>query len=107
VALSNVYTTNIYNVPAASGGVGNSFTPYAVLRHIHVVNKATTATFRLFLGATGGNVAGSELAFDVSVATGGVWDWYGLMRVDAADFLVGGASAAATLGITVWGEIGG
>lgn len=34
------------------------------------------------------------------------YDWYGAMRLDAADFLVGGASAATSLSIQVEGEIG-
>lgn len=108
VALTNTYTTNLLNPAAASGGVGaGSSGNYIVLNHIRVTNKgAAPATFRLWLGATGGNVAGTELAYDVSVAVGAYVDLWGPLRLDVADFLVGGASAATTLTIQGDGEIG-
>jgi hypothetical protein len=106
-AMSATMTTNVYNVPASTGGVGAGLTPYAVIRHIHVTNKtAGAATFRLFIGATGANVAGSELFYDQSVAAYSSFDWYGQIRMDAADFLVGGASAGTTLTIAISGEVG-
>jgi len=97
LALTGVYTTNVY-VPASA-------LVYDVIRHIHIVNKTAAAvTFRLFLGATGGNVAGTELWFDQSVAAYSPFDWYGLLKVTSTDFLVGGASAATSLTITIMGE---
>jgi hypothetical protein len=33
-------------------------------------------------------------------------DWYGLVRLDTADFLVGGASAGTSLSFEAEGEIG-
>jgi len=109
VALSNTLTTNILNPPAASGGVGaGSSGNYIVLRHIRIVNKTAGAvTFSLYLGATGANAAGTEvIGTAYSVAANSAFDWYGQLRLDTADFLVGGASAATSLTIEGEGEIG-
>lgn len=109
VALSNTLTTNILNPPTASGGVGaGSSAQYIILRHIRIVNKTAGAvTFSLWLGATGGNVAGTEVVGQAkSVAANSYEDWYGMLRLDSADFLVGGASAATSLTIQGEGEIG-
>lgn len=97
VAMSATMTTNIYNQGSAL--------IYDIIRHIHVVNKTSSAaTFRLFLGATGANTAGTELFYDQSVAANSSFDWYGVLKMLSTDFLVGGASAGATLTITVMGE---
>ena len=64
VALTTTLTTNIINPAAAgAGAVGYTATAtYIILRHIRIVNKtASAATFSLWLGATGGNVAGTEV----------------------------------------------
>lgn len=109
VALSNTLTTNILNPPAASGGVGaGSSGNYIVLRHIRIVNKTAGAvTFSLWLGATGGNAAGTEvIGTGLSIAANAAYDWYGALRLDVADFLVGGASAATSLTFSAEGEIG-
>ena len=96
VVLSNTLTTNVYN-PAA--GV------VAFIRHIHVVNKTAGAvTFSLWVGATGGNAAGTELFNGQSVAANSVFDYYCTMKMVNADFLVGGASAATSLAIVVEGD---
>jgi hypothetical protein len=107
VALANgTYITNIYNPPAASGGVGNAAVPYAIIRQIRIANTAATAlTYRLQVGATGAAAAGTRIAYDVSVAAGAVSDIFLALRLDAADFLVGGASGSG-LEITVMGEVG-
>lgn len=109
LALTTTYTTNILNPPTASGGVnGGSSSQYIVLRHIRILNKTgSAATFRLFLGATGANAAGTEvIGYDKSVAANDYVDWYGELRLDAADFLVGGAGTATALTIEGEGEIG-
>jgi len=109
VALSNTLTTNILNPPTASGGTNaGSSAQYIVLRHIRVVNKTAGAvTFSLWLGATGANAAGTEvIGQGLSVAANSYVDWYGVLRLDSADFLVGGASAATSLSIEGEGEIG-
>jgi len=110
IALTNVYTTNILNPAAASGGTnGGSSGQKITLRHIRVTNKTGgSVTFRLFLGATGANAAGTELAYDQSVAANSSVDLYypGGLSLTTADFLVGGASASTSLTISGYGEIG-
>ncbi len=78
------------------------------MRHIRIVNKTAGAvTFTLYLGATGANAAGTEVIGNAtSVAANSYIDWYGALRIDAADFLVGGASANTSLTIEGEGEIG-
>lgn len=109
VALTNVLTTNLLNPPASTGGV-NCGTPnlYLLLNHIRIVNKTASAvTVSLWLGATAGNVAGTEvIGQGLSVPPNSYIDWYGKLRLDAADFLVGGASANTALSIQGEGEIG-
>lgn len=100
---------NILNPPTATGGVnGGNSSQYIILRHIRIVNKTgAAATFSLFLGATGGSAAGTEVIGTAkSIAANSYEDWYGAMRIDAADFLTGLASAATTLTIQGEGEIG-
>src|SRR5712664_1822321 len=109
VAMSNTLTTNILN--AAAAGAGTGYTPtasYIVLRHIRIVNKTAGAvTFSLWLGATGANAAGTEVIGNaLSVAANSAFDWNGMLRMDAADFLVGGASAATSLTFEAEGEVG-
>lgn len=109
VALTNTLTTNILNPPAASGGVNaGSSGNYIILRHIRIVNKTAGAvTFSLWKGATGANAAGTEVVgTGLSVAANSAYDWYGIMRFDTSDFLVGGASANTSLSIQGEGEIG-
>jgi len=78
------------------------------LKHIRITNKTgSAATFSLWLGATGANAAGTEVVGSgQTVAANSSYDWYGLMRIDAADFLVGGAGTATALTIMGEGEIG-
>lgn len=109
VALSATLTTNVLNPPTATGGVNaGSSSNYIILKHIRIVNKTGGAvTFSLYLGATGANTAGTEvIGTDYSVAANSAFDWYGYLRLDAADFLVGGASAGTSLTIEGEGEIG-
>lgn len=109
IALTNTLTTNLLNPPTATGGTnGGSSAQYIVLKHIRIVNKTAGAvTCSFWLGATGGNVAGTEvIGQGLSVPANSYVDWYGLMRLDSADFLVGGASANTSLSIQGEGEIG-
>jgi len=110
VALTNTLTTNILNPATTTGGVngGGSGNLYLIIKHIRIVNKTGgAATFSLWLGATGANAAGTEvIGQGLSVPANSYVDWYGLLRLDVADFLVGGASAATTLSIEGEGEIG-
>lgn len=109
VALTTTLTTNILNPPTASGGVNaGSSSQYIVLSHIRIVNKTgTAATFSLWLGATGANAAGTEvIGTGYPVAANSAFDWYGSLRIDAADYLVGGAGTTTALTIQGEGEIG-
>lgn len=112
VAMSATLTTNILNPGTTTGGVASTSAPYdklfLLIRHIRIVNKTAGAvTFSLWLGATGANSAGTEvIGIGKSVAANDVYDWYGLLRLDTADFLVGGASAGTSLSIQGEGEIG-
>ena len=110
VALSSTLTTNILNPPTATGGTGaGSSSQYIILTHIRIVNKTTSAaTFSLWLGATGANAAGTEIiGIGLSVPANSAYDWYSPgLRIDAADFLVGGAGTATALTIEGEGEIG-
>lgn len=109
IALTTTMTTNLLNPAGASGGVnGGSSGQYIILRHLRVVNKtASPATFSMWLGATGGNVAGTEVIGQArSVAANSYEDWYGVLRLDVADFLVGGAGTATALTVSGEGEVG-
>ena len=90
---------NIYTPPAA--------TIYTVIRHIHIANDDSSArTFSLYVGATGAEAAGTALYEDVSVAVAGYFDAFfspGLYMA-STDFLVGIASDATSLVITVMGD---
>jgi hypothetical protein len=111
VALSATLTTNILNPQTLTGGVVSGTTnsaTYVILRHIRIVNKTAGAvTFSLWIGATGANAAGTEfIGTAQSVAANSYVDWYGMVRLDAADFLVGGAGAGTSLTLEGEGEIG-
>jgi|SRR5581483_9765964 len=111
VALTTTLTTNIFNPPTTTGGVNVTADitgTYVILRHIRIVNKTSAAaTFSLWLGATGGNVAGTEvIGTGYSVAANSAFDWYGVLRMTASDFLVGGAGTTTALTFEAEGEIG-
>lgn len=109
IALTATLTTNLLNPPTATGGVnGGSSAQYIVLKHIRILNKTAGAvTFSLWIGATGANAAGTEfMGTGRSIPANSSEDWYGQIRLDAADFLVGGASAGTSLTIVGEGEIG-
>jgi hypothetical protein len=111
VALTNTLTTNILNpgITSLAGVTGFTMTqPYLIIRHIRIVNKTAGAvTFSLYKGGTAGNVAGTEvIGTGYSVPANSAVDWYGIMRFDSGDFLVGGASANTSLTIEGEGEIG-
>ena len=109
VAMSSTLTTNILNGPAqaAAGTNIGAQNVRMILRHIRIVNKTAGAvTFSLWLGATGGNAAGTEVIGQaLSVAANSAYDWYGMLPMDTADFLVGGASAATSLSIEGEGSL--
>ena len=122
VSLTTTTTTNVLNPPTVTGGTGVAGTntaTYLIVRHVRVVNTTTASiSFAMFLGTTGVNTQTTAFGFGgqatagaltastgVPVAAGSYVDWYGQLRMDTADFLVGGASAAG-LTFQAEGEIG-
>lgn len=109
IALTTTLTTNLLNPPTAAGGVNAGASPqYIILRHVRIVNKTVgIVTFSLWLGASGANAAGTEvIGQGKQVPANDSIDWFGYLRIDSTDFLVGGASANASLSIEGEGEIG-
>jgi len=121
VAMSTTTTTNILNPPTLTGGVVTGTTntnTYFLLKHIRLTNKTTSsAQAATWVGATGANAAGTEVAFPGIASAGALTDgiviaaqsyveWFGNLRLDVADFLVGGASAATAITFEAEGEIG-
>ena len=111
VALTTTLTTNILNPQTLAGGVNtgtSNANTYLILRHLRIVNKTgSAATFTLYIGATGGNVAGTEfMGTAQSVPANSFVDWYGALRLDTADFLVGGSGTTLALTLEGEGEIG-
>jgi hypothetical protein len=109
IALTNTLTTNILNPATATGGVNaGSSSQYILLKKVRVVNKtATPATVSFWLGATGANAAGTEVLWQgFTVPANSFVESTDLLRLDAADFLVGGCSLATTCSIYGEGEIG-
>lgn len=109
VALTTTLTTNILNPPTTTGGVGcGTPSPYIILKHVRVLNKTgSAATFSFWIGATGGNAAGTEfIGTGISIDGNKAFDWYGSVPLDVADFLVGGSGTATALTLTAEGEIG-
>lgn len=108
VALSNTYTTNILNPPTTTGGTGaGTPKPVITLYKLRVINKTgSAASFRLFLGATGANAAGTEVAYDRNVPAYSQVEINCYLKLTTSDFLVGGASASTTLTFMAEGKIG-
>jgi hypothetical protein len=111
VAMILTTPTNIINtaITSLAGPVGYTQTqPYAIVRHIRLVNKTAGAvTFSMFVGATGGSAAGTEfMGLGNSIAANSYLDWYGQLRLDSGDFLTGFANTATALTFQAEGEIG-
>ncbi len=112
VALSATLTTNILNPPTLTGGVNTGTTnsnTYIILRHVRIVNvTGSAATFTLCIGATGATASSANafIGFGTSVPANSYIDWYGMARLDTADFLVGGAGTGSALTFEAEGEIG-
>lgn len=89
---------NIYTPPAS--------TIFTVLRHIHIANvTAAAATCSLYIGATGGSAAGTEIEKGKNVPANDAIDIFFApgRKMLSTDFLTGLASAATTLTIDVMG----
>ncbi len=104
-------SANLVNPPTLTGGTGLAGTntaSYVIIRHINIVNKTSSAaTFSMWLGATAGSAAGTEVVGTATtIAANSSFPWYGSLRLDTADFLTGLASAGTTLTFQAEGEIG-
>ena len=109
IALTTTMTTNLLNPAGATGGVnGGSSGQYIILNHIRIVNKTgTAATCSFWLGATSGNAAGTEvIGQGLSIPANSYSDWYGTLRLEVSDFLVGGSGTATALSIQGEGAVG-
>ena len=111
VALTNVLTTNIwnFNVTSLAGPVGFTLTqPVVIIRFIRIVNRTGSAAwFSFWLGATGANLAGTEvIGQGFSVPGNFAYQTSDALRMDATDFLVGGASVNSALTLEASAEIG-
>jgi hypothetical protein len=111
IALTTTLTTNLLNcaITALAGPIGYTQTqPYLLVRKLRVTNKSNApVSFSFWKGATGANVAGTEIGgTGTPVAPNGFVEVQGLMRFDAVDFLVGGASVVTALTLTIESEIG-
>jgi hypothetical protein len=83
--------------------------PYAIQKHIRVMNQLTTSAINvtLYKGTTLTTAAGSSFALtSVSIAAQSYVDWYGQARFDATDYLTGLASLPLAAIINMDGEIG-
>ena len=107
IALTNA-AADLLNPPGTTGGVNAAGSPYAIVRHIRVVNKTGAGvTVSLFIGATGASAAGTEFAWSgTTVPANSFLDWYGVLRLDPNTFLTGLASANTSLTIDIEGELG-
>jgi hypothetical protein len=102
-------TGNILNPQTTAGGVNApGAATYLIIRHIRIVNKTAGAVnVSMWIGATGGSAAGTEFAWQATpVPANSFLDWYGVLRLDIADFLTALASAATSLSFEAEGEVG-
>jgi hypothetical protein len=112
IALTTTLTTNLLNcaISSLSGPVGMIASQlFLLITKATVINKTGAAqTCSFWKGATGANAAGSEVwAQGLSVpANGQLVVHYGEMRMDSADFLVGGANANTALTLELEAEVG-
>jgi len=78
----------------------------ARIQYIHLANvTGAAATFNLYVGATGGSAAGTELFELHSIGAQAEFDHYCDIPQDTGDFLTGFASAASTIVILVTGYL--
>jgi len=83
--------------------------PYAIQKHIRVMNQLTTSAINvtLYKGTTLTTAAGSSFALtSVSIAAQSYVDWYGQARFDSTDYLTGLSSLPLAAIINMDGEIG-
>lgn len=123
MTLTTTTTTNLFNPPTTTGGTnaGGPAYPtktYMLIKHVRVGNVlGASAKVALWLGATGANTVTTSAIFPGSASAGSLTqgvvvaansfvEWYGEIRMDTADFLVGGSDTASSLVIEIEGEMG-
>jgi hypothetical protein len=108
IALTTTLTTNVLNPPTATGGVnGGSSAQFIEVAQMHFVNKTNAvAKVSLWVGATGANAPGTELFTQRPIAAYDTYDFYCALRLDSADFLVGGCDTATAVTVTISGTQG-
>jgi len=112
IQLTTTTTTNLLNcnVTSLAGPVGFTMTqPYILIKRIHAVNRTASAvTCSLWKGLTAANTAGTEFEFNLTtIPANGFVDVYPAVNpFNAADFLVGGASANSAVTLNITAEIG-
>lgn len=89
-------------MPSGSGNL------YFIIKHLRFVNKTSAQhTISAWIGATGASAAGTETGFSGTVIPANSYqDWFGLLRLDVADFLTMQADAAASVTWQGEGEVG-
>lgn len=109
VAITNA-VANVLNPGTTTGGVNmpSGSNLWFLIKHIRILNKTNAAhTISAWIGATGASAAGTEVEFSgTSVPANSYVDWYGLLRLDVADFLTMQADANTSLVFQGEGEIG-
>ena len=104
---------NLFNCAVttlAAQGIGFvASQPYAIMKHIHIINTLTTSPVlvSLYKGATVASVGGTQFQFtSVSVPAQSYVDWYGQHRFDSTDYLTGYSNLPNAAVINMDGEIG-
>ena len=107
-SIGNLLNCTVTSMTGPVGIIPTIAALYMIVRHIRIVNKTTSAaTVILYIDSTGGSTAGKEfLGGTLSVPANSAYDWYGMLRLDAADFLTGIAGTASALVIQGEGEVG-
>ncbi len=95
-----------------ANAVANLYTPPAstiatVITQIHFCNVGAATTFIVYVGATGGSAAGTQIFGDTyAIAANAVYDWWaapdGLLML-STDFLTGVCAAASRVTHTIMG----
>lgn len=104
----NLFNTAITSLTPTAIGWGAT-QPYALMKHIRILNQLTTAavTVTLYKGLQTSATAGTQFAFPAfSLPPQTYQDWVGLERFDSGDWLVGIASLQQAIIINMEGEVG-
>jgi len=94
--------TNIF-VPC-----GGSTYLYDLIKYILIqdVGMSGGETVSLWVGATGGSAAGTELVKSFALPLAGRWEWTGMLKLSSTTYLTGMCNATSSALITVCGERG-